>query len=297
MRHIHRLLQQCLDQAIREGLIAENPARAFPLSTAQKVSANVLTPAEGGGLSGRSSAAGLPPHVPAGTDGGASARRVDRAEMERPGCKRADADHLRRNRAVERRELVEYEGGTRTVSLTQEGCRASRTEHARHPSSPLMFMHPATQKPYSPQMVRRMHNEIIKGSRSGPHPLRGPPAHLRCPRPAKWDGHQRGIADAGPLPHFHDAAELRSLSDLSSRQRRKQSQQSISGGAAASGRYSGQPPEILIAIVRKIVVYVWVAKEMMTMENKLLKELYDHFYTRPELDEQENRSGGVPQKH
>ena len=24
------------------------------------------------------------------------------------------------------------------------------------------------------------------------------------------------------------------------------------------------------------------------MENKLLKELYDHFYTRPELDEQEN---------
>ena len=29
MRHIHRLLQQCLDQAMRDGLIAENPARAF----------------------------------------------------------------------------------------------------------------------------------------------------------------------------------------------------------------------------------------------------------------------------
>jgi hypothetical protein len=27
---------------------------------------------------------------------------------------------------------------------------------------------------------------------------------------------------------------------------------------------------------------------MMTMENKLLKELYDYFYVRPELDEQEN---------
>lgn len=35
-------------------------------------------------------------------------------------------------------------------------------EHAKHPNSPLMFMHPATQRPYSPQMVRRMHNEIIK---------------------------------------------------------------------------------------------------------------------------------------
>ena len=35
-------------------------------------------------------------------------------------------------------------------------------EHIKHPNSPLMFMHPATQRPYSPQMVRRMHNEIIK---------------------------------------------------------------------------------------------------------------------------------------
>lgn len=35
-------------------------------------------------------------------------------------------------------------------------------EHAKHSGSLLMFMHPATQKPYSPQMVRRLHNEIIR---------------------------------------------------------------------------------------------------------------------------------------
>ena len=29
MRHIHRLLQQCLDQTIRDGLLTENPAKAF----------------------------------------------------------------------------------------------------------------------------------------------------------------------------------------------------------------------------------------------------------------------------
>ena len=57
---------------------------------------------------------------------------------------------------------MEYKGGTRTVSLTTEEGELLYKEHARHPSSPLMFMHPATQKPYSPQMVRRMHNEIIK---------------------------------------------------------------------------------------------------------------------------------------
>ena len=35
MRHIHRLLQQCLDQAMQDGLIADNPARAF-LSDGQR---------------------------------------------------------------------------------------------------------------------------------------------------------------------------------------------------------------------------------------------------------------------
>ena len=29
MRHIHRLLQQCLDQTIRDGLLTENPAKAL----------------------------------------------------------------------------------------------------------------------------------------------------------------------------------------------------------------------------------------------------------------------------
>lgn len=65
-------------------------------------------------------------------------------------------------RSVERRELVEYEGGTRIVSLTPEAVELLRLEHAKHPRSPLMFMHPATQRPYSPQIVRRLHNEIIR---------------------------------------------------------------------------------------------------------------------------------------
>lgn len=46
MRHIHRLLQQCLDQAMRDGLITDNPARAFRYPKPRKVSANVLTPSE-----------------------------------------------------------------------------------------------------------------------------------------------------------------------------------------------------------------------------------------------------------
>ena len=63
---------------------------------------------------------------------------------------------------MERRKLVEYKGGKRIISLTPEAVELLHLEYAKHPSSPLMFMHPATQRPYSPQMVRRLHNEIIR---------------------------------------------------------------------------------------------------------------------------------------
>ena len=161
MRHIHRLLQQCLDQAIRDGLITDNPARSFRYPRPQKVSANVLTPTEVEDYLDAAQRLGyLPMFLLALTAG--------LRQGELIALKWSDLDVNERtltiseSRAVERRELVEYEGGTRTVSLTQEVVELLRTEHTRHPCSPLMFMHPATQKPYSPQMVRRMHNEIIR---------------------------------------------------------------------------------------------------------------------------------------
>ena len=46
MRHIHRLLQQCLGQAIRDGLIRENPAKAFRYRKSTTVKANIMTPLE-----------------------------------------------------------------------------------------------------------------------------------------------------------------------------------------------------------------------------------------------------------
>ena len=161
MRHIHRLLQQCLDQAIRGGLIAENPARVFHYPKPKKVNANVLTPAE---VEDYLDAAHRLDYLPMFL----LALTAGLRQGELIALKWSDLDAkvrtltISESRAVERRELVEYEGGTRTVSLTQEVVELLRTEHARHPSNPLMFMHPATQKPYSPQMVRRLHNEIIQ---------------------------------------------------------------------------------------------------------------------------------------
>mgnify|MGYP005809850679 CR=1 FL=1 len=161
MRHIHRLLQQCLDQAIRDGLIAENPARAFHYPKPRKISANVLTPAE---VEDYLDAAERLGHLSMFL----LALTAGLRQRELIALNWSDLDVKQRmltiteGRSVERRKLVEYEGGTRTISLTLEVVKLLIEEHARHPSSPLMFMHPATQKPYSPQMVRRFHSEIIR---------------------------------------------------------------------------------------------------------------------------------------
>ena len=161
MRHIHRLLQQCLDQAIRDGLISENPAKAFHYRKSTTVKANIMTPLEMEDYLDAAERLGyLPMFMLAVT--------ADLRQSELIALKWSDLDiesrtlTIAENRAVVRRELVEYGSQTRSIRLTPEVVDLLIMEHSKHPSSPLMFMHPATQRPYSPQMVRRMHDEIIK---------------------------------------------------------------------------------------------------------------------------------------
>ena len=161
MRHIHRLLQQCLDQAIRDGLLTENPAKAFRYRKSTTVKANIMTPLEMEDYLDAAERLGyLPMFMLALTTG--------LRQSELIALKWSDLDIENRtltiaeNRAVVRLELVEYGSQTRSIRLTPEVVDLLIMEHSKHPSSPLMFMHPATQRPYSPQMVRRMHDEIIK---------------------------------------------------------------------------------------------------------------------------------------
>ena len=160
-RHIHRLLQQCLDQAMRDGLIGDNPARAFHYSKPKKVNANVLTPLEMEDYLDAAERLGYLPMF-------MLALTVGLRQGELIALKWNDLDvkdrtlTISEQRSVERRELIEYGSETRTITLASGVVDLLIMEHAKHPNSPLMFMHPATQRPYSPQMVRRMHNEIIK---------------------------------------------------------------------------------------------------------------------------------------
>ena len=161
IRHIHRLLQQCLDQAVRDALMTDNPARAFHYSKPKKVNANVLTPLKMEDYLDAAERLGYLPMF-------LLALTVGLRQGELIALKWSDLNVKARTltisdqRSVERRELVEYGTETRTITLTSEVVDLLAKEHAKHPNSLLMFMHPATLKPFSPQMVRRMHKEIIK---------------------------------------------------------------------------------------------------------------------------------------
>ena len=161
MRHIHRLLQQCLDQTIRDGLLTENPAKAFRYRKSTTVKANIMTPLEMEDYLGAAERLGyLPMFMLALTTG---LRQGELIALKWSDLNVKDRTlTISEQRSVERRELIEYGSGTRTITLTSEVVDLLIMEHTKHPNSPLMFMHPATQRPYSPQMVRRMHNEIIK---------------------------------------------------------------------------------------------------------------------------------------
>ena len=161
MRHIHRLLQQCLDQAIRDGLLTENPAKAFRYRKSTTVKANIMTPLEMEDYLDAAERLGyLPMFMLALTTG---LRQSELIALKWSGLDiESRTLTIAENRAVVRRELVEYGSQTRSIRLTPEVVDLLIMEHSKHPSSPLMFMHPATQRPYSPQMVRRMHDEIIK---------------------------------------------------------------------------------------------------------------------------------------
>ena len=163
MRHIHRLLQQCLDQAIRDGLLTENPAKAFRYRKSTTVKANIMTPLEMEDYLDAAERLGYLPMFMLTLTVGLRQGELIALKWNDLNVKNRTLT-ISEQRSVERRELIEYGSETRTITLSSELVDLLIMEHAKNPNSPLMFMHPATQRPYSPQMVRRIHNEIIKGA-------------------------------------------------------------------------------------------------------------------------------------
>lgn len=161
MRHIHRLLQQCLDQAVEDCKMEKNPARAFHYVKPKAVKANILSALE---IEDYLDAAAQLGYLPMFT----LALTAGLREGELIALKWTDLNveertlTIHEGQSVENRELVEYGGETRTISLTRQTVQLLEQEHARHPSNPYMFPHPGTLRPYSPNMARLLHKRVTE---------------------------------------------------------------------------------------------------------------------------------------
>jgi len=160
MRHIHRLLYQCLAPAVTQGLISENPAGVFRCARSKPQTHNVLTADE------------VEAYLDAADELGVLAMfslelTCGLRQRELIALKWSDLDVENRiltvaeQRAVKCGKLIEYDTKTRTITLTEEVTALLTGEHAEHPSHPCMFVHPGTLKPYSPNMVRLLHSRVL----------------------------------------------------------------------------------------------------------------------------------------
>lgn len=163
MRHIHSLLRRCLAQAVAEGRLAENPADAFRYAMPSTVKANVLTATE---IEDYLDAAQRLGYLPMFTLELTAGLR----EGELIALKWSDVDThhgtitVYEQRAVVRRELVQYGDRQRSIRLPHRTVELLEQEHVKHPSSPYLFPHPGTLRPHSPNMVRLLHKRVIEAA-------------------------------------------------------------------------------------------------------------------------------------
>lgn len=159
--HIWRLLTCVLDRAVEEGQLAENPARAFHYSTIRQVKAELLTDQEVERYLDAAEALGYLPIFLLALEQGLRQRELI-------ALKWSDLDRENRTltvheeRTVERGKLVEHSGRMRVIGLPQFTVEQLVREHEKHPSSEAMFIHPGTLKPYSPAMIRLLHERVLE---------------------------------------------------------------------------------------------------------------------------------------
>lgn len=161
MRHIHRLLCQCLRQAVQEGVIISNPADAFHYAKPTMVVAHPLSALE---VEDYLDAAEELGHLAMFTLTLTSGLR----EGELIALLWSDLDMeqkeltIQEERVVKSGKPVVYGKRKRVVPLTHQTVRLLEAEHQKHPNNSWMFPHPGTGKPYSRTMIRRIHDKILK---------------------------------------------------------------------------------------------------------------------------------------
>lgn len=154
MGHIWRLLTCILDRAVDERELAQNPARTFQYSTVRRVKAEVLTDREIEDYLDAAQELGYLPIFLLALEQGLRQRELI-------ALKWSDLDIKNRTLTIYEKR-VEHGGKLRTIDLPQFTVKQLVQEHEKHPSSEVMFIHPGTLKPYSPEMIRLLHKRVLE---------------------------------------------------------------------------------------------------------------------------------------
>ena len=119
MRYIHRLLQQCLERAMEDKVIAKNPARVFHYTRPKTVKANVLSAMEIEDYLDAAEELGYLPMFTLELTGGLREGKLIALKWSDLNVEDGTLT-VHEGRVVERRELVEYAGKTRIISLSRQ---------------------------------------------------------------------------------------------------------------------------------------------------------------------------------
>lgn len=161
MRHICVLLSGILNQAVSDGYIEKNPAQNLRYHTSKKVQAEVLSEAEVEKYLDAAAELGYLPIFLLALEHGLRQRELIALKWSDLDAERGILS-IHMDRVVERRELVSYGAQTREIVLSTYTVVELEKEHEKHPSSEVVFIHPGTLKPYSPAMIRLLHERVLE---------------------------------------------------------------------------------------------------------------------------------------
>ena len=161
MGHIWRLLTCILDRAVSEGKLAENPARAYRYPVVRQVKAETLNDQEIEDYLEAARELGYLPIFLLALEQGLRQRELIALKWSDLNVELRTLT-VHEKRTVERGKLVEHGDKTRTIDLPQFTVEQLIQEHKKHPSSEVMFIHPGTLKPYSPEMIRLLHKRVLE---------------------------------------------------------------------------------------------------------------------------------------
>ena len=167
VRHIHTILQQTLDQAVKERLILTNPSKDCRLPKIENQDMRVLTAEQVGAYLREAERRGVLPifylELTTGLrQGELLALLWTDLDVEKSQLSVSKSLSYLRGEFKVTTPKTKY--SVRTITLPRQTVELLIAEHGNHPNNPYMFPSPITGQMYSHYVISRLHKKILKAA-------------------------------------------------------------------------------------------------------------------------------------